>query len=525
MGASLGQVPGQLWAQAQGVTRVDQSDPAITYTGTWYSNNAAANSDGLTALTNAKGAMAAINFTGTGITWIGVKDPYSGIAWIFLDGVYSTVDTYSSATLYQQPLLSAQNLAPGLHNLVIQVPHIRDANTQGSWIWVNAFDITNGAAVMGGTSVADGRVEETNPALTYSGKWYSQISTVHSGGSAVEADDPAASVSIAFNGTSINWITYRDQWSGIADVYLDGVLKATIDNYLPAAQAQVVAYSATGLASGAHTLTIAVTGTNNPNSASNWVWLDAFQIVGSLAVSGPPTVNAGGVINAASYAPAPNNQVTQGQIISIFGSNLLPSGRADAPGFPLPTQLGSSNATVNACGRNIPLYSVFPGQINAQLPFECPATGTASLIVTVGGQAAASQEINLAPASPGVFTLNSSGTGDGAIMHADNSPVSATSPAKGGEEVALYATGLGATTPMFATGIAVTGTNSTMNPVTATIGGKNASVVYSGLAVGFAGLYQVNVIVPAGLSGSQPVIVAAGAGNLSRAGVTLFVTP
>jgi uncharacterized protein (TIGR03437 family) len=517
-------------AQSGTVTRVLQTDPTVTYSGTWYTNNSASNIDSLVALTNDKGAMAAITFTGTGITWIGVQDPYSGIAWIYLDGTFTTVDCYSAATLYQQPIYAIHNLAPGQHTLSIEVPHIRDGQTQGSWVWINAFDIENGSAVMNGTSASAGRVEENNPAVSTTGSWSVENSTVLSGGSAFLSDQAGSTATLNFNGTSVIWISYRDQWSGIAKVYLDGALQATVDNYQPVAQAQYPAWSASGLAPGPHSVMVQVTGTNNVSSSGPGVWVDAFQIVLSPVSAGSPTLNAGAMVSAASFMPGPNNQVTPGQIVSIFGSNLLgsnvpASGPAVASGLPLPRQLGPSNTAVNACGSDIPLFSAFPGQINAQLPWECPATGSTPIAVTVGGQTTASQTVNLAPAAPGIFTINSTGTGDGVILHADNSLVSSASPAKGQEQIMIFCTGLGPTNPSFATGSAATGANTTASPVMVTIGGQNATVVQSGLAAGFVGLYQVNAIVPSGLSGSQSVLITVGSATVSRTGVTVSVTP
>jgi uncharacterized protein (TIGR03437 family) len=506
-------------AQTGTVHHIEQNDPSIVYTGTWYTNNSPSNSGGLAALTNAKGAQAVLTFTGTGITWIGVSDPYSGLAWVYLDGTPSTIDTYSSATLYQQPLFTVSGLTPGVHTFSIEVPHERDGSTSGSWVWIDGFDIPNGSGVTGGAVAGAGLAQENNPALIYTGQWFSKSGVSYSGGGAVLATDPGSGVSITFNGSGITWIGYRDQWSGIAQVYLDGSLTATVDTYLSPAQYQAPVYSVAGLAPGTHSLSIQATGTHSSSSQDSWVWLDAFNVVEG---SGPPALAAAGVVSAASYSPAPNNLVTQGQIISIFGSNFLMSGRADATGLPLPTQLGPGNTSVNVCGQNIPLYNLLPGQINGQLPFECPGSGAMPLIVTSGGQASTAQTINLVAASPGIFTVNSSGVGDGVILHADNTLVSAASPASGGEQVVIYCTGLGPTTPSFPTGAAVTASNVTMSPVTVTVGGKNATVAHSGLTVGFAGLYQVNVIIPPGLSGGQPVVMNAG-GIVSPAGVTVSV--
>jgi uncharacterized protein (TIGR03437 family) len=138
----------------------------------------------------------------------------------------------------------------------------------------------------------------------------------------------------------------------------------------------------------------------------------------------------------------------------------------------------------------------------------------------VGGQTG-TQTFTLAPASPGIFTVDESGAGDGVIGHADNSLVSAAKPASAGEEVVIYATGLGATNPSYATGTAANQINTTVLPVSVTIGGKVARVTYGGLAQGWVGLYQVNAIVPSGLTGSQPVVITVGSSYSSRAGVTM----
>src|SRR5580698_7389372 len=83
-------------------TIIMETDPSITYTGTWYQNYETPNYGGESYLTNDKGATAVVTFNGTGITWVGVEDPYSGIAEVYLDGTPSMVDCYSGPTLYQQ---------------------------------------------------------------------------------------------------------------------------------------------------------------------------------------------------------------------------------------------------------------------------------------------------------------------------------------------------------------------------------------------------------------------------------------
>jgi len=274
-------------AQTGIITRIEEADKSIAYSGTWYTNASSLHGGGSAVLTNAIGATAVVTFTGTGITWMGVSDPWAGMATVYLDGTRNTVDTYGSSSLYQQTLFTVRGLTNGPHTLSIEVTHMRDANGQGSWVWIDAFDVENGSAVTGGVTATTGRTEQFNPALTYTGVWFPNTSTVQSGGSAVLAIDPGSRATINFNGAGITWIAYRDQWSGIARVYVDGALKETVDTYLSPAQAQAVAYVINDLVSGTHTLTIEVTGTRNPGSGGSWIWVDAFDVVGSASQAVP----------------------------------------------------------------------------------------------------------------------------------------------------------------------------------------------------------------------------------------------
>jgi hypothetical protein len=276
-------------AQTGTTTRIEETDKSILYTGTWYTNGDALNSGGSSALTNAKGATAVVTFTGTGITWIGVLDPYSGLATVYLDGTINTVDTYGVTTLYQQPLFKVSGLTSGPHTLSIIVPHVRDPNGMGSWVWIDAFDIENGVGVPGGFTAAPGRAEQNNPAVTYTGTWLPNTSGALSGGSAVLATNLGSSATISFNGTGITWIGYRDQWSGIATVYVDGALLATVDTYQLSEQAQAAVYAINGLVSGTHTLRIEVSGTHDAASLGSWVWVDAFDVLGSANQAIPPS--------------------------------------------------------------------------------------------------------------------------------------------------------------------------------------------------------------------------------------------
>ena len=265
-------------AFAQGVLRIEQDDPAVTYSGNWYSNSSTSHSNGTAALTNTRGARATITFTGTGIAWMGVKDNWSGMANLYLDGNLAVIDTYGDNS-YQMTMYIVRGLAAGPHTLSIEVLHERDGQTQGSWVWIDSFLIENGAPLPGGVSAGAGRIEESNPALIYSGTWFSNASVVQSGGRASLSMDKGSRVTVSFEGTGISWIGYRDEWSGVANVYVDGIEKTQIDTYLTPSRAQGTLYTITNLLPGPHTLTVEATGARSESSKGSWVWVDSFDIV------------------------------------------------------------------------------------------------------------------------------------------------------------------------------------------------------------------------------------------------------
>ncbi len=120
-------------------------------------------------------------------------------------------------------------------------------------------------------------MEQNSSAVTYTGSWYSNTGTFSSGGSAALAINTGARATFTFSGTSVKWIGYRDSWSGIANVYIDGNLKGQVDTYSASGQTQAVNYAITGLSSGSHTITIEVTGTKDASAQSSWIWVDAFD--------------------------------------------------------------------------------------------------------------------------------------------------------------------------------------------------------------------------------------------------------
>jgi hypothetical protein len=111
------------------------------------------------------------------------------------------------------------------------------------------------------------RFEEIAPAVQTTGTWYPNSNASYSGGSAVKARDDGSQIRFTFTGTGVKWIGQRDKWSGVAEIYLDGALTATIDTGSAGSEAQAVLYAVSGLSNTAHTLTLEVANGNGVTSA------------------------------------------------------------------------------------------------------------------------------------------------------------------------------------------------------------------------------------------------------------------
>ena len=252
----------------------------------------------------------------------------------------------------------------------------------------------------------------------------------------------------------------------------------------------------------------------------------------------PPSLTANGIENGASF----DNQAPSaaGAIVSIFGSNFI-SQLAVPSGDPLPNNLGGVSVTFN--GTKAPLYFVAPAQINAQVPFE--VTGTSATVqVTTPAGTSNSETISLAAAAPAIFTVSQNGSGQAVVVFANTATIvgpikSGTDwrPAKAGDTITIYMNGLGAVTPAVNDGwnscdqsicapdfSNLTLRNTTVRPVV-TIGGITVPdnlIQFSGLTPAFAGLYQINVTIPDGITPSNqvPVVIQMG-GTSSPANVSI----
>jgi len=231
-------------------------------------------------------------------------------------------------------------------------------------------------------------------------------------------------------------------------------------------------------------------------------------------------LNPVGIVNAASYAPI-TNSVAPGEFVTLFGSGL--SSVTMTASVPFSTTLGGVQVMVN--GRAAPVYAVSPGQISAIIPY-ATTEGLASIRVVNNGTSSNTVTLYTNASAPGVFTLAASGTGPAAVLHADFSLVNQNNPAKKGETVLVFLTGLGAVDPAVPDGAAGPSNppSKVTGDVTVFIDDQTAPVSFAGLAPGFAGLYQLNVQIPAG-AGSGDVYIEVDTLEADTIQATINVAP
>jgi uncharacterized protein (TIGR03437 family) len=240
-------------------------------------------------------------------------------------------------------------------------------------------------------------------------------------------------------------------------------------------------------------------------------------LINSTVASALPTIAA--AVNGASFAAG---GLAAGSIETLFGSNLTSANGINlAAALPLPTQLLNISVTVD--GIAAPIFAIDnvngQQQINFQAPFELAGKTNASIQVSNNGVMSKAVVFPIVEAQPGIFAYSTSGLTFGAILHANFQLADTAHPAKAGETVLIYCTGLGAVLSPPADGAAANGQR-TMTTATVTIGGTKAVVSFSGLAPGFVGLYQINAEIPSGLAAGNQTVVAS-VGNASSNSVLL----
>jgi uncharacterized protein (TIGR03437 family) len=264
------------------------------------------------------------------------------------------------------------------------------------------------------------------------------------------------------------------------------------------------------------------------------------------ATSAAPTmrINSGGIVGAGLSVPSAR-ALSSNSIAAVFGQNFAPAGTykqvttADLVNGRIPTNL--LGVCVRVGDTPAPIFFIVPSQINFQVP-QVPASGTVEVRVVTGCGTAnevrsAPEVVSVQSAAPEFFCFQLIANGMNPVAGYNGVtyvlvgapgllPGATFAPARPGDFLTLFLTGLGATSPAFAPGVLpdtiawITGT------IQVTIGGvilAPADIGYAGVTPTSAGLYQLNIRVPDSVqSGNQPIVVSVN-GIASPAGAYLAV--
>ena len=271
----------------------------------------------------------------------------------------------------------------------------------------------------------------------------------------------------------------------------------------------------------------------NPTVANGKVYVPTFShelmIYGLLPnSSGVQPMQIAAVSNGGSFVEGP---VSPGEVVAIFGNGLGPANLAgtqlDSNGR-VTKELAGTQVTFN--GVAAPLLYTSATQVGALVPFSVSAaSGHIKVAVSYAGN---STEFTTAAldSAPAIFSMDSSGAGQGAVLNQDGTVNSSKHPAKIGSTIVLYATGLGKTNPVQSDGGVASSDPGAKLPVpvqavSVQIGGSDAKVVYAGAAPGLvAGVFQINATVPSVFASDEvPVIINVG-GQISQAALSVALT-
>lgn len=260
-----------------------------------------------------------------------------------------------------------------------------------------------------------------------------------------------------------------------------------------------------------------------PIEAANGVGSDSNGGAVDLPVTVPGPASLV-VANAASYA---RGAVAPGEIVVVGGRSLGPATTATlqftATGL-VATSLGGTRVLFD--GIPAPLIYTTQNQVSAIVPYAVDGHSQTSLQVEYQGVLSAPLVLAVARVAPGIFTLNSAGSGQGAIVNQDGTVNGPDHPAPRGSVVSVYGTGEGQTVPLGIDGslVAPSDLRHPVLPMTASIDGQNAHVEYAG-SVGnqISGLFQANVLVPLSITPGGAVPLALTIGGSSSQTVTMVV--
>jgi uncharacterized protein (TIGR03437 family) len=437
-------------------------------------------------------------------------------------GTFTLNQTVSSGSnISRQPISLASGTTP------VQFAAVATTNKGGSWLTLSGAQGTTPAtltAIIDSGGLAVGQYTGTITISPASGAAQLVTVTLNVTSPAVlsaapaplaftyqqGSTAPAAQVlGVSSNGTPVNISVSAATQSGVSWLSVSPSAAATTANLS-------VTVSPIGLPPGSYSGSVVVT----PSDPT--VTPLTIPVTLSVTLAAPVLTAAA---NAASYAPGP---VTPGEIVTIFGSGMGPATLMKlhiTDAGTVDTSLGGTQVFFD--GYPAPVIYSSGTAVSVIVPYEIAGSQTTSMMIQYQGTSSNRITAPVLASLPGIFTVDASGYGQGAILNQDTSVNSSQNGANPGSIVSIYATGGGPTDPPSADGALATTAAFTVLPVKVQIAGEDTDVLYAGAAPGEpSGVLQVNARIPADVprGANVPVVIIVG-GTSSQAGVTVAIKP
>jgi SpoIID/LytB domain protein len=267
------------------ITRYEQSDSRLAYTGTWTTWPTASTSGGSCKYSNLLQAAVNVKFTGTYLSWIGIKGPLYGKAKVTVDGgTAQVIDLYSPTSVFKSSVWNTGTLTSGTHTVRIEWTGTKNASAIGTYVGIDAFDVVGTLAQA--TATASGptptRYEQSDSHIAYTGTWTTWNTGYVSGSSCKYSNLTGAAVNLQFTGTYLSWVGIKGPLYGKAKVTVDSGTPEVIDLYSPTSVFKSSVWNTGTLTSGTHTVRIEWTGTKNASATNTYIGMDAFDVAGTL---------------------------------------------------------------------------------------------------------------------------------------------------------------------------------------------------------------------------------------------------
>ena len=338
-----------------GIGCYENTDPSIVYTGSWTTSSSSYASGGSFIRSRSAGATACLTFEGSDVHWYTLTYSSRGHANIYVDGsLVDTVNNYSATLQWQ--VVREYFVPLGSHTFCIEVvgdgfidvdkicatgptptptgvvtstptptstpmpthtptitptsigtptathtptitptPSNTPTSTQTPIATPTNTPTPTTTQTPGPTPVPIGCYENTDPSIVYTGSWITSSSSYASGGSFTRSKSAGATACLTFEGSDVHWYTLTYSSRGHANVYLDGSLVDTVNNYSAILHWQVVREYFVPL--GSHTFCIEVVG-------------DGFIDVDKICATGPTPTPTGAPTNTPTVTPTPTNTPT-----------------------------------------------------------------------------------------------------------------------------------------------------------------------------------------------------------------------